>query len=252
MGDPVFSIIIPTFNSEVSLGLTLRSILNQRFSNYEILILDGDSTDNTLLIAKQIKDPRIQIFSDPDAGAYDAMNKAITLAKGKWLYFLGSDDWFFNEFVLENIFESIKKTSLPVIYGNVLIKGDTGWAKDGEIYAGKFSRYRLTEKNICHQAIFYKRQFLNANKLKFDLAFPVSSDWDFNLKCRKISNFRYLKVIVAQFNSGGLSSFRKDGFPALIGEKYPEMIRPYWQKRFIYHFIKRRKTLSRVKCFINK
>ena len=152
------SIIIPTFNSAKTLAVCLDSILKQSFTDFEVLIMDGLSTDNTLEIAKSYDDIRLIISSEKDNGIYDAMNKGITQSKGEWIYFLGSDDRLFNKNVFSEVYEIQKKGNSKIIYGNVLIEGQAGWAKNGQIYDGEFSLSKLIERNICHQAIFYKKE----------------------------------------------------------------------------------------------
>ncbi|MFC5190301.1 glycosyltransferase family 2 protein [Algoriphagus aquatilis] len=224
MKSPFFSIVIPTFNSEKTLKQTLESIIAQKFEDYEILILDGGSTDGTLLVPNQFNQSRIFVFDGPDLGTYDAMNKGIRLAKGEWIYFLGSDDILYDEFVLEIVFKEIQATALPVVYGNVKILGDTGWARDGEIYAGYFSKNRMLKKSICHQAIFYKREFLAKNDLFFDLRYPVSADWHLNLRCRRLTKFTYVDQIIAVFASGGISSTKSDSFPEEIKVEFTDLL----------------------------
>src|SRR2546422_844446 len=104
---PIFSIILPTFNSAAQIATALESILNQTFNDFEILVLDGCSGDNTIEIAKSYKDTRIRIWSEKDEGIYDAMNKGIEKATGKWLYFLGSDDELYNNAILEKVFHKV-------------------------------------------------------------------------------------------------------------------------------------------------
>ena len=112
------SIIIPTFNSASVLPKALGSIVSQTFTDWEVLIMDGVSTDDTLKVAQSYDDSRIRIYSEPDKGIYDAMNKGIKKAQGEWLYFLGSDDWLLNATVLNQIFSNdIEK--YDVIYGDV-------------------------------------------------------------------------------------------------------------------------------------
>lgn len=223
MKPPFFSIVIPTFNSEKTLKQTLESIIAQKFKDYEILILDGGSPDDTLLVPKQFSKGRIFVFEGPDLGAYDAMNKGIKLAKGQWLYFLGSDDVFYDEFVLEIVFKEIQATPLPVVYGDVKILGDTGWAKDGEIYAGYFSKNRMLFKSICHQAIFYRKNFLIDNNLFFDLRYPVSADWHLNLRCRRLTKFKYVNMVIAVFSAGGISTTKRDSFHEQINIEFADM-----------------------------
>ena len=101
---PRLSIIIPTFNSAKTLSRCLDSVISQSFTDWEVLMMDGVSNDDTIKIASSYQDSRIQIYSEPDKGIYDAMNKGIDKAQGEWLYFLGSDDWLFNCNSLKDIF----------------------------------------------------------------------------------------------------------------------------------------------------
>ena len=100
------SIIIPTYNSASVLAKALDSIVKQNFTDWEVLVMDGVSTDNTIKVAQSYNDSRIHIFSEPDKGIYDAMNKGIEKAQGEWLYFLGSDDWLLNGNVFDSLFSS--------------------------------------------------------------------------------------------------------------------------------------------------
>ncbi len=120
--------------------------------------MDGNSSDNTIELVKSFKDLRIRINSEPDQGVYDAMNKGIEKAKGEWILFLGSDDKLYNDEVLSDIAKVLKRTNKGVVYGDAQIDGNVSWAKGDKIYGGKFSLYRLLRRNICHQAIFYKRE----------------------------------------------------------------------------------------------
>ena len=123
-----FSIIIPTFNSEDTLAIALESILKQVYQQFEVIIVDGLSTDATKEIVSQYqkKLPSMVFHSEADKGIYDAMNKGIDLAKGNWLFFMGSDDSFFDTTVLEKVVEAIQNSKPKVLYGNVKIHGDTG------------------------------------------------------------------------------------------------------------------------------
>jgi glycosyltransferase involved in cell wall biosynthesis len=203
---PSFSIIIPTLNSSKTLSIALDSILKQSFINFEILIIDGLSTDKTIEIAKSYNDERIRIFCGKDKGIYDAMNKGIDLATGTWIYFLGSDDWLYNENVLAKIFCKTKTKHINVIYGNVVISGDAGWAKDSQIYDGEFSLSKLIRENICHQAIFYNKAVFEKYGI-FNTKYNVCADYDMNFRLWASYSFYYIETIVAVFK-GGNTSYR--------------------------------------------
>src|SRR5690606_10153742 len=105
---PLISIIIPTYNSAKTLRQALTSVVGQTYKKIEVLIIDGCSNDDTLVIVQSYaaEDSRLKWVTEPDNGIYDAMNKGIQLAKGEWLYFLGSDDKLHDEYVLEKIFQN--------------------------------------------------------------------------------------------------------------------------------------------------
>lgn len=226
---PFFSIVIPTFNAEETILTAFKSILGQTFPDFEIILVDGLSSDNTVKIVKELNDSRIKIFSEKDKGTYDAMNKGIGYSQGEWLYFIGGDDYLYDSNALQTLSKKLKKAKEHVLYGNVLIKGDTGWATDGEIYNGKYSFQKLLKSNICHQSMFYRRSFLLQNQLQYDLKYPISADWDFNIACRSLTKFNYVKDIVAVFNAGGISTGKSITEPFLEERKvkYAHLYKKY-------------------------
>ena len=244
--NPFFSIIIPTYNSEKTVKRTLDSIFFQNFKDYEIIFVDGDSQDETLAIVNQFNDYRVKIYSEPDKGVYDAMNKGITRSSGQWLYFIGSDDYLHAADVLQKVYNQLQKIKNHVLYGNVMIKGDAGWAKDGQIYNGKYTLQRLLRGNICHQAIFYRRSFLIENKLIYNLSYPIAADWDFNIRFRLKTSFTYLNIIVAVFNAGGISTGVTNSDPFLneIHQKYGHLFRTSHYPLFMQPF---RSLYKRIK-----
>ncbi|WP_298287527.1 glycosyltransferase family 2 protein [uncultured Lutibacter sp.] len=209
MTAPIISIIIPTYNSDKTLAIALDSVVQQTFKQWELVIMDGGSTDTTLPIiaSYQQKFPTKILFqSKKDKGIYDAMNKGIQLAKGEWLYFMGSDDSLYESTTLEKVLTLKELNTHDVVYGNVKIIGETGWAKDGDIYDGKFTLEKILNKNISHQAIFYRSNFIKEKIGSFNLNYVKSADWDFNLKCWSKTNFFYTHKIIANFKAGGYSS----------------------------------------------
>src|SRR5258706_1902384 len=151
---PFFSIIIPVFNASQTIQNCLASMENQTFTDYEIIIVDGLSSDDTLLKISQSSQhlSNLKVLSEKDEGIYDAMNKGIAASQGRYLYFLGSDDTLYSPTVLETIYSSIQKENNPdLIYGNVLL-GDTDFVHNGE-----YDLTRLFYLNICHQSIFYSQ-----------------------------------------------------------------------------------------------
>lgn len=208
MKAPFFSIIIPTNNSATTVSTCLQSVIKQKFQDFEVLIIDRISSDDTISIVKKYSElnKNIHWISEKDEGIYDAMNKGIKLAKGEWLYFLGSDDTLYDSDILESIIKSIQsEENMQVMYGNVFSPHFNG------IYDGEFTNEKIFEQNICHQAIFIKKTLFKQIGY-FNKRYKTFADWDHNLrwflslKVRK----KYLNMIIANYGQYGLSSLNWD------------------------------------------
>lgn len=198
----LFTIIIPTFNSSALINKCLESICGQTFNNYEVIIVDGLSNDDTLQIVETYRNklPYLKISSEKDKGIYDAMNKGISLAQGEWLYFMGSDDYFYSNDVLNKIYNQIDQKT-DVLYGNVFDEKRNG------LYDGQFTGTKLFFMNICHQSIFYKKNIFK--KLgNYSLNYTCWADWEHNFRWfyNKEINKKYVDLTLAFYSTGGFSS----------------------------------------------
>ncbi len=196
--NPLISIITPTFNCKSKLERTVQSVLSQSYTNFEFLLIDGKSQDGTQEWLAEISDPRVKYISEADDGVYDAMNKGIRHVQGKYLYFLGAGDELLPDALLE-ISNYLNKEIFSIIYGNVL------WG-NGEIYDGEYFKLKLCLRNICHQAIFYKRNVFEILGV-FDLKYKLYADWVLNIRCFGNSDLKtcYAPITVAMYEAGGIS-----------------------------------------------
>lgn len=204
---PLLSIIIPSYNTSAFISQCIRSISEQSEKDYEVWIIDGLSTDDTIGIVEEFsaKNSFIHFVSEKDEGIYDAMNKGIGLATGEWLLFLGSDDQLYDSHVLKNISAVLENSVAGLVYGNVMVVGDAVWAHDGDIYDGPFTVEKLFIKNICHQSIFYRRIFFN--KLgNFNTRYKIAADWDLNHRFFAQGDIQFTDQIISKFFAGGESS----------------------------------------------
>jgi glycosyltransferase involved in cell wall biosynthesis len=200
-----YSIVIPTLNSENTLSFALESIMQQKCHDLEVLIIDGQSYDSTLDIARKFRDKRIHIVSEMDNGIYDAINKGIKMSKGEWLYFLGSDDKLFDSYVLESIHNETYSNRYDIIYGDVNSSRFNGR------YDGEFDYLKLISKNICHQALFFKKTIFKRIGL-YNLNYKSHADWDHNLRwfLNKHIRKKYIDLVIAEYGDGGFSSVHPD------------------------------------------
>lgn len=218
MNTPDLTIIIPTLRAERTLQTALDSVLCQKFRHFEILIMDSVSRDNTLAIAHASaqRDERIRVFSEPDKGVYDAMNKGIEKARGRWILFLGSDDRLHDEKVLQSFFSVPGCDDFDLVYGNVVSPSYKG------AYDGEFNFEKLLRRNIPHQAIFYKKDLFGLIG-SFAVHYKGYADWDLNIRCFKNdrARVRYIGLLVAYFGADGISSRHDIPFlrEVLISEK---------------------------------
>ncbi len=141
------SVTIVTINFNNSNGLkdTIESVIKQSYSNYEYLIIDGASTDESLKTISSFNNKSIKYISEPDEGIYHAMNKAILIAKGEWLLFMNSGDSFYNEHSLSKAMSKIQPDT-DVIYSD--------W-----IYTNSEKYISASQEKMAvrHQSVVYKK-----------------------------------------------------------------------------------------------
>lgn len=204
--NPEVSIIIATFNSEKTLRKSLQSVINQTFQDWECLIIDGESVDNTISIIIEYEklDSRFQHISEKDTGIYDAMNKGWKLARGEWIYYLGSDDEIMPNGLKELLGDNRQSCNADIIYGNILYRYADGRT---ELRRGKDHRRLPWMMFGNHQCIITKKQIME--KLDgFDERLKIIADKDLFIRSYFLKDCRYLKrdVTVAIFTGGGTSS----------------------------------------------
>src|SRR3954464_8733914 len=116
------SVVTASYNSEATIGFTIESFLAQTHSGKEMLVIDGASSDATLKIVESFGSDAIRVFSEQDAGGYDAMNKGLRLFEGAALRFLNSPDTFHDSGVLAEIATALQEAD--IVYGDLNMMTD--------------------------------------------------------------------------------------------------------------------------------
>jgi glycosyltransferase involved in cell wall biosynthesis len=188
---PLITIITPVFNAEESLESSILSVVSQNCDSFEYIIVDGASTDGTLEILRKHESSVDYWISEPDRGIYDAMNKGVQLARGRWVCFLGSDDTLCDSL---GAVAQLLCDDQTVYYGNVFKTGSK------RLYDGAFGPLKLSRHNICQQAIFYPRTLFEVRQ--FDLRYRLLGDWEFNMRTYSDSRFKFqfIPVTIANYN----------------------------------------------------
>lgn len=210
--DLFYSIIVVCLNAGERLHDTIESILQQKYTNYEIIVKDGGSSDGSVEeLQAAFQDDRIHIHIRKDNGIYDAMNQAVQLSQGEYYLFLNAGDSFYDETVLDKITEEIGRIKnedkkADVIYGNLYHK-----ALDTIIYAAPEINDFTCYRNVpCHQTCFYHRSMFETRGYKPE--YNVRADYEHFLWCfyEKKAKIWYVPVIVASYEGGGYSETKEN------------------------------------------
>ena len=234
-----FSIITVCKDSEKTLENAILSVINQTYNNFEYIIIDGLSTDNTLNIIEKYRDKISQVISESDDGLYDAMNKGIKLATGDYLFFLNSDDQFLHNDILELVARNYNIGSCypELLYGDIaVLNKQTG--KLSIQKHNKLNKIYLLKNTPCQPGTFYKKDTFDKYGY-FDTNYKIVSDHEWFLRVFLKHNIsaKYLGFPVNIFNIGGIST-NKNREEKLIAERN-NMLNKYFTKfeRTSYEFI---------------
>lgn len=205
MSNKLISIIIATYNAETFLQKCLDSIVSQFNENIELIIIDGGSSDQTVqIIDNYVKHVQYTV-SEPDHGVYDAWNKGISVAKGKWIMFVGADD-----ILLPNSINEI----LQFIASNNVSETDYISAKN--IYTdenGKFLKiigekysWNKMKKSMCvaHVASLHNRKLFDEIGL-YSLTYKICADYDLLLRKKDKIRTLFINKAIAKMQIGGMS-----------------------------------------------
>lgn len=263
MSEIKLSIITINLNDANGLERTIKSVLNQTYTNYQFIVIDGASTDGSVDVIKQSEAGIHYWISEPDKGIYNAMNKGIREAKGEYCFFLNAGDIFALDEVLEKIFRDDPHESF--ICGDY-IREKNGILIEQQDYKGRtweFALYDVFSDFLCHQAFFIRTD--NFEKYGFyDERLKIMSDWKLFLDAIGVHHEKvlYKEVFISIFNVEGIShtiggkAIYKEKLQAVQDILSPETIkkldRLYYLQRndFWVDFIHSKKWINFLcKCF---
>ena len=206
------SIITATFNSAATVRDTLESILRQTHQDWELIIEDGLSRDDTLSIVREYEPQcqgRMRIFSEKDEGLYDAMNRGIVRATGDVVGILNSDDFYTSNDVLETVNANMEQNDCDAVYGDIHYVRSNNLKKCVRYYSSKAFRKELMLKGwMPAHPSFYCRREVYENYGLFDTSFKVAADFELLLRLIYIHNIeaKYIKKDFVTMRLGGLST----------------------------------------------
>ncbi|MDR1682035.1 MAG: glycosyltransferase [Candidatus Symbiothrix sp.] len=206
------SIVTVNYNNAEGLRQTIESVLNQSFTDFEYLVIDGASTDGSTDIIRQYADKISYWVSEPDKGIYQAMNKGIRKAQGEYLQFLNSGDVFYDSNVLTQTFsrsypEDMLTGSIVREYPNGKKVMEKGWAYVREKQGRQMTLFDFFVGYLPHQATFIRKKVFEQYGL-YDEQNRIVSDRLFFMKTIGLNNvsIRYLDIVMVCFDMGGISN----------------------------------------------
>ena len=214
------SIITVNYNDAGGLERTIKSVISQTFHDYEFIIIDGGSTDDSVNIIKKYESHIDYWVSEHDGGIYAGMNKGLRQAKGEYVNFMNGGDCYHSEDVLEKIFAL--ETNADIITG---AHAENGIRNVGE---GGVTMLDLYKWAIDHQASFIRREI--ALRHPYDEKYRIVSDWKFFIESLVFDNctFYYTDMIVVDVDMKGISNTNfvldKKEREAVLHELFPDRV----------------------------
>lgn len=222
----MISVITINYNNDDGLRKTIDSVVNQKYDDYEYIIIDGGSTDDSVEIIKDYADRIAYWVSEPDKGIYNAMNKGIDVANGDYCIFMNSGDIFCETNTIERVVAL--GLNADIICGNTIMPHRQEPPKDitfSSLYSG----------SICHQCAFIRTELMK--KYKYDEKYKIVSDRKFFVQALILDNCSYktVDVDIVEYDINGFSANNRAlsdyEYSCVLEELIPERIRLDYGRR---------------------
>lgn len=203
------SIITAVYNGESTIEDTILSVINQNYENFELLIVDSKSTDNTIKIINNyaINNSKIKLSSEKDEGIYDAWNKGIKMSSGDVIIFVNSDDFLFPG-ALKSISDNFLLNEYDIFAGSISILNEkTKFYK--KMYRSERPKHSLNNPSVLTMGLCFKRQIFDTIG-SFDKSYKICADFDLICRCLNSGiRIQYSDLLINNMREGGISSDMK-------------------------------------------
>lgn len=205
----VVSIITVSYNSVNTISDTIKSVLAQTYSEIEYIIIDGCSTDGTINLVRSYGERISKFISAKDNGLYDAINKGIQVATGDIVGVLHSDDFFYNNLVVEKIARAFEEIEIDAVIGDIQFVDPVDSLKIVRYFSSrKFNLAKFRFGYMPPHPSFYIRRELHEKLGYYKTDYKIAADYELVLRfllIRKIK-YRYLEMPFVSMRSGGVSN----------------------------------------------
>jgi len=237
------SIITINYNDAVGLEDTIKSVLNQSYSQIEFIVIDGNSNDGSKKIIEKYKNNLYYSVSEEDSGIYNAMNKGIKVATGEYLLFLNSGDVLVDD---KNIlYNCSQKLTCDIVAFDCFIKKDTKIV-GRRTHITQPTLFYVYKNGFKHQSTFVRRSLFNSIGM-YNENYKIASDYEFWIRCllNPHTTSKGYKLPIAIFKLGGISqnSDWASEHQQIENQWLNNVIFPYKKSRFLNIMIKLKKAL---------
>lgn len=251
--EPLFTVLIATKDDSVALRRCLGSLIEQTFDNFEVIVKDGLSSDNTAAVVEEASEKlgqKLKFISSEDTSITQAWNDGLQYCTGRWLYILGADDKLHSRTTLNDVAQRLvgqDPAPADIYFGAVELFNNS--AKEGMPWVP--SEREILKKitagmPLSHQSIFVRRE--TASRIRFDERWKLAADYDFLIRAvfSLRLNIRPLSdrpILISRVNTGGLSGNPENALKVLLEYRKIQRragipISPRWLWAALKSFIK--------------
>lgn len=248
------SIITVCFNSGATIKDTIESVLSQKYQDYEYLIIDGKSKDNTMDIVKSYEKKfkgKLKYVSEKDNGLYDAINKGIKMAEGDIIGLINADDILANQFVFEKVNTILSDKNYDGLYTDLVYMNE-----DFSIPVRNFISGEVSKKGTWHPAhpTLYLKRGVYKKVGTFNTDYRIAADLDFMLRlCHSDVRLKYIKEYFVLMRAGGVSSAGLKGYYKNYKESNKVLVNNGIQFSYFINILRIVKTFNQyIDAKINK
>lgn len=197
---PSISVVIPSYNQARFLERTIKSVLNQRYPNLELIIVDGGSADGSVSVIEKYKSHLHWYCSEPDTGQADAINKGFSKAKGEILAWLNADDCYLPNTLARVANYMGERLDVDVVYGNRLLINENDQEIGKWVLPPHNDRILNWADFIPQETLFWRRNIWEKVGQHLDISFDFAMDWDLLLRFRDANaKMTRLSYYIGQF-----------------------------------------------------
>jgi glycosyltransferase involved in cell wall biosynthesis len=233
---PRLAVVTISWNDAAGLRSTLESLAAQdvELEEFEHVVVDGASTDDTLDVLAQHALPTTKVISEPDNGVYDAMNKGLRETSAPYVQFLNSGDTLHSSHALATVIDHLDTGASWLVGRAHHLHGGVGNPTEIANYPHVWYRHALGLQPHCHQACIFSRMLLNTLGGHSE-RFGFGGDFDLILRAGLISAPVHIDAVLVDYLGGGLSAQKSNEIPALLGRIRNERLSLSGSAQFLNH-----------------